>query len=166
MAKKKTATNLDHDSANGPRFEDSLEQLQQIVTALEEGNQGLEESLTSFERGIGLLNRCYQLLDGAEQKINMLTGVDSTGKPVTQPFDASATFEAVAKTVAGRRSRVEKGPEPVPGLAEGPSSAVPQEPVVEMAFQPSPIAAAPELAPEPEATSPPVQLGRGPELPF
>jgi exodeoxyribonuclease VII small subunit len=164
MAKKKTATNFDHDSANGPLFEDSLEQLQQIVTALEEGNQGLEESLTSFERGIGLLNRCYQLLDGAEQKIDKLTGVDSAGKPVTQPFDASATFEAAAKTVAGRRSRVEKSGEPVPGPAENAANVVPQETVAEVVLPP--IAAAPELAPEPEATSPPVQPGRGPELPF
>ncbi len=73
-------------------FENSLDDLQQIVQRLEEGELGLETSLSEYERGIGLLRRCYQLLQEAEQKIEILTGFADTGEPQMKPFDASATW--------------------------------------------------------------------------
>jgi len=54
-------------------LETSLEELEQIVQALEEGDLSLEESLKVFEQGITLLRRCNSLLEGAEQKIEVLT---------------------------------------------------------------------------------------------
>ncbi len=74
-------------------FEGSLAELQQIVHDLEEGDLGLEASLARFEEGIRLLRSCYRILEEAEQKIEILTGTDAAGNPVTEPFDASATFE-------------------------------------------------------------------------
>jgi exodeoxyribonuclease VII small subunit len=86
-------------------FECSLALLQQIVHELEEGNLGLETSLARFEDGIRLLRNCYQILERAEQKIELLTGVDATGNVVTEPFDAQATFEGGEKPAKkpGRR---------------------------------------------------------------
>lgn len=75
-----------------PSFEDHLAELQRIVASLERGDLGLDESLARFEQGVGLLRRCQQLLSGAEQRIELLTGFTASGEPVTRPFDAAATF--------------------------------------------------------------------------
>jgi exodeoxyribonuclease VII small subunit len=94
-----------------PTFEGSLAQLQQIVNDLEEGSLGLETSLLLFEEGIRLLRSCYKILESAEQKIEILTGVDEAGRPVTEVFDASATFEGGEKPArkTGRRRGAAKG---------------------------------------------------------
>jgi exodeoxyribonuclease VII small subunit len=86
-------------------FEGALAQLQQIVHELEEGDLGLETSLSRFEQGIGLLRNCYRILEQAEHKIEILTGQDAAGNPITAPFDATATFDAGDKPAkkAGRR---------------------------------------------------------------
>jgi exodeoxyribonuclease VII small subunit len=94
MAKKKP------DEA--PCFEDALKELDAIAQDLEDGSLGLDQSLARFEQGIGLLRHCYGVLDAAERKIALLTGFDSDGNPVTEPFDATATAE---QGVAGRRKK-------------------------------------------------------------
>lgn len=55
-------------------LEGSLAELEKIVRALEVGELTLEESLKAFERGIFLVRRCNSLLEGAEQRIEILTG--------------------------------------------------------------------------------------------
>lgn len=55
-------------------LEGSLAELERIVLGLEDGDLTLEESLKAFERGISLVRRCNALLDGAEQRIEILTG--------------------------------------------------------------------------------------------
>jgi len=55
-------------------LEASLAELEGIVRGLEEGDLTLEESLKAFERGVSLVKRCNALLDGAEQRIEILTG--------------------------------------------------------------------------------------------
>ncbi len=72
-------------------FEHALAELERIVRDLEDGKTGLEESLRRYEQGVALLRRCYGQLQKAEQRINELIGPDSTGAPVTRPFDHSAT---------------------------------------------------------------------------
>ncbi len=47
--------------------------------------------MARYEQGIRLLAHCYGLLDGAEQTVALLTGVDDAGNPMTAPFDATAT---------------------------------------------------------------------------
>jgi exodeoxyribonuclease VII small subunit len=74
-------------------FEDSLKRLQELVQRLESGEQGLEASLQIFEEGTRLLRDCYGRLEQAERKIEILTGFDSAGNPLTAPFDASSTLE-------------------------------------------------------------------------
>lgn len=94
-------------------FEGALTQLQQIVHDLEEGDLGLETSLARFEEGIGLLRSCYRILEQAEQKIEILTGQDSAGNPVTEPFDATATFDSgdkPAKKPGRRKGPAKSGP--------------------------------------------------------
>ncbi len=54
-------------------FEQSVTELEEIVKHLEKGELSLEESLKQFEKGIGLARKCQDVLNQAEQKIEMLT---------------------------------------------------------------------------------------------
>jgi exodeoxyribonuclease VII small subunit len=75
-----------------PSFEHSLKRLEEIVHLLEEGDLGLDEAMKHYEEGVKLLRQSYELLDRAERKIELLSGVDAEGNPVTHPFDDTATF--------------------------------------------------------------------------
>lgn len=98
---------------NQPTFEAGLAELQAVVRELEEGSLGLDESIARFERGISILRRCYQALERAEQKIELLTGFDRDGNPVTAPFDGTATLDAANGVPAKRPSKTpRKKPEP------------------------------------------------------
>ena len=76
-----------------PGFEQGLARLEQIVHELEEGDVGLAESLARYEEGVRLLRRCHDLLERAERRIELLSGVDEQGNPTTEPFDAAATHQ-------------------------------------------------------------------------
>ena len=58
-------------------FEQSMEQLEALVDALEDGDLTLEASLEAFEEGIKLTKTCQQQLDNARQKVSLLVGEDS-----------------------------------------------------------------------------------------
>ncbi len=55
-------------------LEEALDDLQRIVSELEEGKLGLEESLVLFEKGMGLVKLCNGRLEKAERRIESLTG--------------------------------------------------------------------------------------------
>ena len=86
-------------------FEQALEGLQEIVAQLENGQLGLSESLECYQRGVGLLKLCHEALAGAERKIELLTGVDAEGKPVTEVFeDQQTTLDEKQTSRSHRRS--------------------------------------------------------------
>lgn len=74
-------------------FEEAIGALGKAVEALEAGDLGLDDALARYEEGVGLLVRCRSLLDGAERRVALLTGVDDDGAPRTEPFDAQATAD-------------------------------------------------------------------------
>jgi exodeoxyribonuclease VII small subunit len=110
----------DASTHTSPKFEDALKRLEEIVHALEDGNVGLNESLERYEEGVKLLRQSYELLERAERKIELLSGVDADGNPVTRSFDATATLEKNAAAhdatngdadeTAKRRSRKRSAP--------------------------------------------------------
>ena len=55
-----------------PTFEEALEELETIAERIEQGKIGLEESITQYERGMGLVKQCREILTKAEQKIQKL----------------------------------------------------------------------------------------------
>lgn len=59
------------------RFEDALGELEGIVERMERGDLKLEESLTLFERGIGLTRQCRSSLETAELKVKNLLAADN-----------------------------------------------------------------------------------------
>ena len=103
----------DEPTAEPVTFETALKRLGEIVHTLEDGDVGLNEALERYEEGVKLLRQSYELLQRAERRIELLSGVDAEGNPLTKPFDDSATFDAEqpAKRRSRRRSVSEKAPE-------------------------------------------------------
>ena len=67
-------------------FEQSVARIEEIVRALEKGDVPLEQSLTLFEEGTGLIKSCSKMLDEAEQKVVQLRKGE-WGEPEELPFD-------------------------------------------------------------------------------
>ena len=57
-------------------FEASIQELEEIVAKLENGEESSEESLKLFEKGTKLASSCYQTLEKAEQKITELSKLE------------------------------------------------------------------------------------------
>ena len=64
-------------------FEEALEELERLVSSMEEGELSLEDSMTAFEKGIKLTRECQSALQKAEQKVQIL--LNESGE--TQAFD-------------------------------------------------------------------------------
>lgn len=113
-----------NESTDCPSFEDALASLEQIVHDLEEGKLGLAESLTRYEGGVKLLKQCFGLLENAERRIELLTGVDSAGNPIAQPFDDEATMSrdegVVPRSRRGGKATKKSAAEPPAGEIDEP----------------------------------------------
>jgi len=68
-----------------PDFETSLKELEEIVEQLETSDLALDETLAKYENGIKIYKQCYQILEKAEKKINILLK-NSTGYIRTEEF--------------------------------------------------------------------------------
>ena len=66
-------------------FEQSLDQLEELIEEMESGDLSLEESLSAFEQGIKLTRDCQGALAKAEQKVQLL--VEENGKLKSIAFD-------------------------------------------------------------------------------
>ncbi|HEY6943102.1 exodeoxyribonuclease VII small subunit [Dokdonella sp.] len=66
-------------------FEKSLDELEQLVGRMEQGDLSLDESLQSFERGIALYRNCQGALDQAKLRVSQL--LDPAAPENAQPFD-------------------------------------------------------------------------------
>jgi exodeoxyribonuclease VII small subunit len=53
-------------------FEEALGRLDETVTALESGQLPLQEALALFEEGVRLTQRCQELLDSADLRVQRL----------------------------------------------------------------------------------------------
>ena len=54
-------------------FEEALAELEQILSDIEGGEVGLEESLVKYERGNFLIGHCRGVLNRAEKQIELLS---------------------------------------------------------------------------------------------
>ncbi len=66
-------------------FEQSLQNLEKIVSNMESGELGLEESLAQFEKGIKLARNCQDTLTNAEFRVEQL--IEKNGLQQTIPFE-------------------------------------------------------------------------------
>jgi len=70
------------------KFEQALEELNQLVNKMENGDISLEDALKHFERGIQLTRQCQQALQEAEQKVSILSEKNNTS--TLEPYEADA----------------------------------------------------------------------------
>jgi exodeoxyribonuclease VII small subunit len=89
-------------SSDPPTFEQSLTRLQELVDQLEDGQLTLGQSLAAYEEGIKHLQVCHAALTETERKIEVLSGFNAAGEPITKPFDDTASD---AEEHVARRSR-------------------------------------------------------------
>ena len=68
-------------------FEQSLEELEQLVEKMEAGVLSLDQSLTAYERGVGLYRQCQQALEQAELRVRLVT--DPAQPEKSEPFESS-----------------------------------------------------------------------------
>ncbi|WP_026187344.1 exodeoxyribonuclease VII small subunit [Ensifer sp. BR816] len=69
-------------------FEQAVEELERIVSALERGDVALDKSIEIYERGEALKKHCETLLKAAEDRIEKIR-LDRNGKPQSvEPLDA------------------------------------------------------------------------------
>ena len=68
------------------KFESALSRLEEIVSELESGELGLEQSLKLFEEGVKLARVCNARLEDAERKVEILMK-DKNGKMTAKPFE-------------------------------------------------------------------------------
>lgn len=93
-------------------FEESLGELERIVAELESGKLGLSDALARYEEGVKHLKGCQQLLESAERKIELLSGVDAEGNPITTPFD-EGDVDSIEGKAAARGQRRTSAAKPV-----------------------------------------------------
>ena len=67
-------------------FEKSLDELEQLVRRMEQGELTLDESLQAYERGVALYRNCQAALDQAELRVRLLTDPDDPES--ARPFAA------------------------------------------------------------------------------
>lgn len=67
-----------------PEFESALNELEQLVEKLENGELSLKDSLVCFERGVALSRHCHRMLEQARQTVTVLSDPDDAGSE--QPF--------------------------------------------------------------------------------
>ena len=73
------------DNSNLKDFEKSLQKLEKIVSQMESGDLGLEESLAQFETGIKLARNCQDSLASAELRVEQL--IEKNGLQQTVPLE-------------------------------------------------------------------------------
>ena len=83
---KKTTPDATSEASPVAHFEQSLDELEQLVGKMEHGEMSLEESLAAYERGVGLYRRCQGALEQAELRVRLLDDPASPGD--AREFDA------------------------------------------------------------------------------
>lgn len=68
------------------QFEKSLDELEQLVVRMEQGDLSLDDSLQSFERGIALYRSCQGALEQAKLRVSQV--LDPAAPDTAQAFDS------------------------------------------------------------------------------
>lgn len=79
-------------------FEEALAELEQILSGIENGQIGLEESLIKYERGNFLIQHCRGVLSSAERQIELLSRSSDGGLAASPAPAKSAESPTPAPT--------------------------------------------------------------------
>lgn len=105
MAKKKPIA----DEQEALSFEQSLGQLEELVSKLEGGKLPLADALAAYETGVQRLNNCYQILKHAERRIELVQSMDGNGRAKTLPLEDEESEDLAEKSAARSRRRSSRG---------------------------------------------------------
>lgn len=67
-------------------FEEAMQELQEIVSRLEKGQESLESAINLYQRGNKLKLHCEKMLKDAKTKIEKITSVEN-GEVITASLD-------------------------------------------------------------------------------
>ena len=107
-------------------FEAALQRLADLVAGLESGSLGLSDSITAYERGVGILKRLHEELASAEERVKVLVRIDDEGRPVLEdsapPAGDDGGAGAAPQASAARSARASRAktarPRQLPGMDE------------------------------------------------
>jgi exodeoxyribonuclease VII small subunit len=93
--------------AGEPSFEDELQNVERTVNLLERGELDLEESIRQYESGFQSLKRCYQILERAQKRIEVLVGGEPSAarEGEEDSSSAGAAGSRAAGPIAGPLAR-------------------------------------------------------------
>jgi len=84
-------------AVKGPSFEKAMQELESIVTRMEEDQLELDESMALYEKGMELIKQCTALLEAAQERVRMLVqGEDGIEE---RPFAADGEDDGLSNTV-------------------------------------------------------------------
>ncbi len=75
-----------HEQLEGLKFEEGLEELENILELLENEELSLEESIKNYETGVKYYNFCKEKLDSLEKKIEILIKTGPAGETSLAPY--------------------------------------------------------------------------------
>ena len=73
-------------------YEEAIDHVESIIRRIEEGEIGLEDSLSQYERGMALLKRCRAILGRVDQRITELSEADLDGAGADAGSDEEPPF--------------------------------------------------------------------------
>ncbi len=102
-------------------FEDGLATLGDLVARLESGGLGLSESITAYERGVGILRQLNDELASADAKVRLLVRIDEDGQPILADHEADANAPGTTDRGPTRRRGRGKSShgQSLPGMDDG-----------------------------------------------
>lgn len=116
MAKKKSVRPKSPDHTNNEQatdattapttdtqFETQLAEVETIVNQLESGELSLDDALKQYERGVSALRQCHEHLSRVERRVELLSGFDDRGRPVTTALDADELSLEEKQSARSRR---------------------------------------------------------------
>jgi exodeoxyribonuclease VII small subunit len=98
-----------------PNFEQAMERLEEIVSAMEGECMALDEMVGNYEEGMRLLKVCRQRIENARRRVEMIAA-DADGKATLAPFDP-ATAE-VAESLEEKARPVRRRTTPAKAEAD------------------------------------------------
>ena len=81
-----------------PSFEQSLEELENMVETMESGQLPLEELISNYERGAKLINHCETVLDDARKRLELLTLKPAPSDESSEKNNQNLTLDAPPAT--------------------------------------------------------------------
>lgn len=97
------ATKPDRDPAASLNFEAQYKALSECVSSLESGRLSLDDSLAAYQKGIGLVQSCRNILAGAQAKVEKLIALDAQGQAQTEPLNLDVETPDAMKPQAAKK---------------------------------------------------------------